>query len=1008
MAMRRRFLVLFLFVILGPLFAQGTADLILYNGKIITVDSEDRICEAMAIKDGRVLAVGGSTEIAGFAGPYCKKINLHGKTVTPGLIDSHYHMMYYGAQFWPGYLNIRMPVVKSKADLLRVVTETVAELDSGEWVSANQGFIMQSDETLTRWDLDAVAPKNPCYLRHCSGQYSVVNSLALAIAGIDSSTPNPPSSLIGHDENGQPNGILSHYGAENLVGQYATGYGDRSDADKLNDIQVGQDLCLQAGYTSVQDVIVGQVKDLLLYKQFAEEGKLKVRVYALLLIDTEQEADSLIARLQPIEYGRFKFGGWKLAMDGGLAAKTVLFYDKTLYASEISYPYHDQATLNRIVRKLHDTGLQIATHVGGDEGIDMTITAYEEAMKANPRPDPRFRIEHGLFPTSQAIQRMSASHIILSTQPQWIPWYGKAYTEMTSSAAMENLLPFKTMLNMGIQLAFGCDVPASPYQEPQWAFRGAVIRRTAEGTPLTQSEKLTPQEALRIHTMGSAYASFSENVTGSLEPGKYADLVIWSHDLYTMEPTQLGDLHPQLTMVEGEILHDTGENPLSYAKGTWTASGDLLNARQFHTATLLQDGRVLIVGYAGNSAELYDPVAGSCSETGMTLASHSWGSTATLLQDGRVLVVGGRGAERVAELYDPSTGAFNSTDSTEVPHCFHTATRLNDGRVLIAGGQDDANSQTHRVVEIYDPQSGLFSMADSLLEDRSSHQSVLLVNDKVFLCGGQQSTTPGNAIALRSCEIYDPSTDQFSSAGDMNSATTSHRTILLPSGKVLISGGLFKTRTDELYDWQTGQFSPTGTMPVSRRFDHSVTLLNNGHVLLAGGRADSVLQICEIYDPDNNYYYPAEDLITPRTAHAATSLLDGTILVTGGYDGHQTLKSVERLTALPVDVVAVDHDAENLVENPEDYYLSPNFPNPFNPTTVMQYEVKNSAQVNIAVYNLLGERIKVLWDDVRAGGVYRIEWNGTDAQGRPLSSGIYIVRMEANRHTATRKILLLR
>ncbi len=543
---------------------EDRADLILFNGKVITVDPQDHIFQAVAVKGDRILAVGSDLEILPLAGPGCKKIDLKGKTVTPGLIDSHYHLMYYGAQFWPGYLNIRHPVVTSKAQLLQVVGDYVKQLSPGEWVSGNQGFMLQPFETVDRKDLDAVTPNNPVYLRHSSGQYSVVNSMALNIAGINRTTPNPPGSLILRDTNGEPTGVLSHYPAENLVGKYATGYGDRTDEQKFEDIERGQALCLEAGYTSVQDVIVGSVRDIMLFKQFADSGFLKVRLYTMLYIDTEQEADTLAKAFKPTNSGLFTFGGWKLAMDGGLAARTTLMYDKTLYAAEISYPYHSQEELNRIVKKLHDTGLQVAVHVGGDEGIDMTLTAFEQAMQANPRPDPRHRIEHGLFPSATAVQRMKQDNIILSTQPQWISWYGDGFTQATNNATMDLLLPLKTMRDMGIHLAFGCDVPASPYQEPKWAFHGAVLRRgTQSGTVFNPGQKLTIQEALRIHTMGSAFAGFADSTTGSLEPGKYADLVIWSHDLYTMSPTQLNDLAAEMTIVGGEILYDAGKNPVT-------------------------------------------------------------------------------------------------------------------------------------------------------------------------------------------------------------------------------------------------------------------------------------------------------------------------------------------------------------------------------------------------------------------------------------------------------------
>lgn len=555
-----------LIVLIGSslLFANEEADLILFNGKVITVDAGDNIVQAVAVKGDTVLAVGSDPDITALAGPQTKLIDLNGKTVTPGLIDSHYHLMYYGQQFWPGFLNIRHPIVTNRAELLQVVGDYTQQLDPGDWISGNQGFTLKPDETVDRWDIDSVALYNPAYLRHCSGQFSVVNSLALEIAEIDSSTPNPHSSLIVHDEHGHPTGILSHYPAENLVGRHAPGYGGRSDEDKFEDIERGQQLCFEAGYTSVQDVIVGTTRDILLYKEFADSGRLKVRLYTLLYIDDEEEADSLAQIFQPEDTGLFSFDGWKLAMDGGIAARTTLMYDKSLYASEISYPYHSQEVMNRIVRTLHDTGLQIAVHVAGDQGIDMVITAFEEAMAANPRPDPRHRIEHGLFPATDALQRMKESNIILSTQPQWITWYSDGYSEATDSATMSRFLPLKTMLDMGIPLAFGCDVPASPYQEPKYAFHGATMRRNPQsGTVYNPDEVLTIEEALRIHTMGSAYAGFAESTTGSLEPGKYADLVIWSHDLYTMSPTELIDLAAEMTIVGGEIVYDAGKNPFT-------------------------------------------------------------------------------------------------------------------------------------------------------------------------------------------------------------------------------------------------------------------------------------------------------------------------------------------------------------------------------------------------------------------------------------------------------------
>lgn len=536
------------------LIAADTADLILYNGKIITVDAKDRITEAVAVKQGKILQVGSNQQIRALAGPQCSVVDLNGKTVTPGLIDSHYHVLYYGMQFWPGFFNIRFPVVQSKSDLLRVLSEKAKQLKKGEWISANQGFHIRPNETLDRWDLDKVAPDNPMYLRHGSGQYAVVNSAALKIAGINRNTPDPPSSKIVRDKNGEPTGVLSHYPAENLVGKHAPGYGDRTEEQIFESIDRGQQLCLEAGYTSAQDVIVSNPRDVQAYIKFADAGRLKIRLYLMLYVNNEDQAGQFSRMIHNFKSDKVVFGGWKLAIDGGPGGGTMLMYDKNMPVARMAYPYFSQQAFNRIVKILHDTGLQVAVHVGGDQGIDMTVTAFEEAIKANPRNNPRHRIEHCIYPTPEALARIRKAGLVISTSPQWITWHGEMYKLMTNEKAMQDFVPLQSILRLGIPLAFGCDVPASIYQEPKWAFAGAVLRRS-RGELLNANERITVQEAVRVHTMGSAYAGFAEKTTGSLEPGKFADMVVWNHDLYAMRGNELMDLHPVMTIVGGQILY---------------------------------------------------------------------------------------------------------------------------------------------------------------------------------------------------------------------------------------------------------------------------------------------------------------------------------------------------------------------------------------------------------------------------------------------------------------------
>lgn len=556
--MKRLFFpLLVIWLMVSPVWAGKTAEIVLFNGKIITVDDKDRIVEAVAVRDGKILGAGGNQQMKALAGPQCRMIDLAGRTATPGLIDSHYHLIYYGMQFQPGFLDIRFPAVQSKNDLLRVVGQRAKQLKRGEWISGNQGFHIKPDETLDRWDLDGVAPENPVYLRHGSGQYAVVNSAALKAAGITRDTPDPPGSRILRDRGGEPTGVLSHYPAENLVGKLAPGYGDRTEEAIFDSIERGQDLCLRAGYTSVQDVIVSGLRDIRAYLQFAASGRLKIRLYVMLYVNGEEQANQFSRMAAEFKSDKVVFGGWKLAIDGGAGGGTMLMYDRNMVGARMAYPYYSQQEFNRIVRVLHDTGLQVAVHVCGDQGIDMTLTAFEEAMKANPRPDPRHRLEHALFPTPKALDRIKKAGLVISTSPQWITWHGEMFRRLTSERAFQDFIPLRSILDRGIPLAFGCDVPASIFQEPKWAFAGAVLR-LSKGQPGNPGQRISIQEALRAHTMGSAYAGFAERTTGSIQPGKWADMVVWNRDVYAMRPQEMKDLQPVMTIVGGRILFREG------------------------------------------------------------------------------------------------------------------------------------------------------------------------------------------------------------------------------------------------------------------------------------------------------------------------------------------------------------------------------------------------------------------------------------------------------------------
>jgi len=536
---------------------ESEADLVVQNGKVITVDPENSITQAVVAKDGLIIRTGTDEDIKPYIGPKTVVIDLKGKTITPGLVDSHIHVLPFGKQTWDGFTEIRFPYVKTKEQLLQTVADKAKEIPDGEWISGNQGFLLPFSDAPDRWELDEVSLDNPVFLKHMGGQYAVVNSLALDLAGIDKNTDNPYSGIIAKDpKTGEPNGILSHYDAQVMVSRMVKGWGPRTDEELMADVKRGQQLCLAAGYTSGQDVIVSSSGDVEVYKKVHQDHGLKMRIYLMQYVTTPQAAKEDLLNSERYKSGMLTFGGWKLAMDGGLSAGTSLMYDTSLPASMLSYPYYRQETVNQMVTTMHKAGYQVSFHCTGDRAIDMAINAIESALKESPREDHRHRIEHLIFPTEEALQRIKDLGIVVSTQPQWVSMLGDGYKNVTDEKTMERFMPIRTMMDMGIPLAFGCDVPATPYVEPAWAFAGAVTRTSWMDNTFLLDEAISMQDAIRIHTIGSAYASFEENTKGSIEKGKVADMVVWSKDLLTLDPkTELVDLMVDTTIVAGQVVY---------------------------------------------------------------------------------------------------------------------------------------------------------------------------------------------------------------------------------------------------------------------------------------------------------------------------------------------------------------------------------------------------------------------------------------------------------------------
>ena len=339
--------------------------------------------------------------------------------------------------------------------------------------------------------------------------------------------------------------------------------------------------------------------------------------------------------------------------------------------------------------------------------------------------------------------------------------------------------------------------------------------------------------------------------------------------------------------------------------GTWVATGNLNVARTGHTATLLADGKVLVVGGtapapgalpAGETrSELFDPIAGTWSFTGAT-KSPRLGHTATLLSDGRVLVTGG--GDRSAELYDPATGAWTLTGSMSVQRAWHTATLLRDGRVLVAGGEATPDGTATASAELYDPGTGSWTTTGALKQGRYLHTATMLQDGSVLVIGGLDYEPDDIFDNFRtffsSAERYDPVAGSWANAGSIAGARAFHSATLLPSGKVLVAGGYTEDgssralQDSQLFDPATGSSSPSGDL-IAARDGATATLLLNGDVLVVGGQRyltfpwrPADVSSSESFDSTSAQWRPGPQLITPRHSHTATLLQDGRVLIAGG------------------------------------------------------------------------------------------------------------------------------
>ncbi|MGO4571110.1 amidohydrolase [Microvirga sp. 2TAF3] len=533
------------------------ADIVLRNGPV-WCGRDEGVVEAVAIWRDRILATGKDAEIASLIGPSTRVVDLAGRLATPGLNDSHLHLVSLGLMM--DWVDAKPSAAPTLDTLLSGIKARAATSRPGEWILA-RGYDQTKLDVKRhphRSELDQAAPDNPVMLVRTCGHISICNSRALELAGIDETSPTPPGGLI-EQQNGRLTGLL----AENARAPVWAVIPPSSEDQLVAAIERGGRHLLSYGITSCMDAAVGQrggFGEISAYHRAKREGRLPVRTWLTLLGDPER---SIVP--QCFEAGlvsgtgddMLMIGAVKLFLDGSAGGRTAWMFEPYLGEDRTTgVQMMSDETLNDLVMDAHTKGYQLACHAIGDAAIEQLITAYERALAAMPDADRRHRVEHSGFSTPEQHRRMVAAGIYPCPQQVFIYDFGDAYISVLGEERGLGSYPFKTWMDLGLKPATGSDAPVCE-PDPFPNFYAMLTRKTWKGTVMDASETVSIEEALQAYTEFGAFSQKMEHVKGRLVPGQLADIAIFSRNLLTATPEEILDnTHCDLTIRGGAIVYD--------------------------------------------------------------------------------------------------------------------------------------------------------------------------------------------------------------------------------------------------------------------------------------------------------------------------------------------------------------------------------------------------------------------------------------------------------------------
>src|SRR5437763_9348178 len=545
----------FAFVPSAP--TPASADVVFINGNSYTANEKQPRAEAVAVKGDRIVFVGSNTAAKKYEGPITRVVDLHGATIVPGMTDAHQHLEGVGFR----EMTLNLEGITNLQDFLAKVKARVDQAKPGEWVTG-RGWI----ETFwtppvfpTRWDLDKVSPNNPVILGRSDGHGTVVNSAALKIAGITKDTPSPFGGEISKDKNGEPNGMLLD-AAQGLVRRHVP---PTSPADDERAVVLGVQRDISLGWTQVQNP-GGSYEDIEIYRKLYSDGKIKLRIYKVLSAPGRQ-ADRLLNEGPIIgAYGnRLTVRSLKFYADGSLGSRSAALLAPYSDAPDTSgFLTVKEENLLPVLEEALRKGIQCETHAIGDKGNRFILDEYEKALSAVPPnqrkiAEPRWRVEHAQIVNPADIPRFAKLGIIPSMQASHAIGDLHFAPRRLGMKRLEGAYAWQSFIKSGVIVPGGSDAPVER-GEPMIEFYAAVARKDIHGVSgegWHPEEKVTREQALKMLTVWPAHAAFEENLRGSIEVGKLADLTILSADIMRIPEMEILKTHCLMTMIGGEIVY---------------------------------------------------------------------------------------------------------------------------------------------------------------------------------------------------------------------------------------------------------------------------------------------------------------------------------------------------------------------------------------------------------------------------------------------------------------------